>query len=60
MAGREIENLKIGDLVPNCFGKLLPIVSIFGRGKNTKTGKTFICFYQPYGNGIMSNTIREI
>ena len=55
----EIENLKIGNLVPNCFGKMMPIVSIYGRGISDK-GKAFICFYQTFGSSsTMSNSIRE-
>lgn len=40
----DIENLRIGDTVPNCFGRLGEINEIYARGKSIN-GKAYICFY---------------
>lgn len=55
-----IESLTIGDFLPNCFGEMKPITSIFGKGVSEVDGKMFLCFYQQFGEtSTMSNSIRE-
>jgi hypothetical protein len=54
-----IETLRVGDLLPNCFGKECEVVRIFARGTDVN-GKRYVCFYQSFGNGSkMSNSLTE-
>lgn len=55
-----IESLTIGDILPNCFGQMKPITTIFGKGISEVDGKMFLCFYQQFSEtSTMSNSIRE-
>lgn len=55
-----IESLQVGDVLPNCFGEMKPITSIFGKGVSRYNGKMFLCFYQQFGEtSTMSNSISE-
>lgn len=57
----QIESLKVGDVVPNCFGQMKPIVEVFHKGLD-RNGKLFCCFYQQFGNDpttSMSNSAKE-
>jgi len=57
--GLDIDNLMVGDIVPNCFGKLMPITSIHHKGTDIN-GKKFACFYQKFSdNSTMSNSAKE-
>jgi hypothetical protein len=39
----DIDNIKVGDLAPDCFGKLQIVTDIFHRGKD-RNGKDFVCY----------------
>lgn len=55
-----VQNLKVGDIIPNVFGKLKPITQIFHKGVSEKDGKWFACFYQEFSqDSTMSHSIRE-
>lgn len=55
----QLINLMIGDLVPNCFGKLRPVTQIHHRGTDIN-GKYFVCFYTQYSdNSSMSGSLKE-
>jgi hypothetical protein len=57
----DIDNLMIGDIVPNCFGEMAEITKIHHKGIDIN-GNAFACFYQRFGSGDganISNTIRE-
>jgi len=55
-----IDNLKIGSLAPNCFGKLSPITSITASGTSVH-GNRYIFYYTQfgYGNGAISHSLLE-
>lgn len=54
-----IENLKVGDFLPNCFGEMKKVTSIHYKGFDVN-GKFFACFYQEFGDtSTMSNSIKE-
>ena len=57
---QDIEDLKVGDFAPDCFGKMREIVSIHARGIDIN-GKAFVCFYVKWGahNGRMSGSLKE-
>lgn len=40
----DVENLQVGDLAPDCFGKLAKVTRIFHRGTDIN-GKRFVCYY---------------
>ena len=40
----DIENLKVGDLAPDCFGGMCPVVEITAM-KEDILGKLFVCYY---------------
>lgn len=57
----DIDNLMVGDIVPNCFGELKPIVKIHHKGLDIN-GKIFACFYQQFGESpttTISNSAKE-
>lgn len=56
----DIENMKVGDLVPNPFGYLSAVTDIYARGININ-GKAYVCFYQywDYGKSTISNSLEE-
>ena len=55
-----IQDLKVGDIIPNMFGKLKPITKISHKGVSIKDGKLFAYLYQEFTNSsTMSHTIRE-
>lgn len=41
----QINNLKIGDLVIDCFGRIQPVTQIYARNKTLLTGKAYVCTY---------------
>lgn len=54
-----INNLKVGDLVPNCFGNLNPITEIHARGTDIN-GRLYICLYTQYHeNSTISGSFKE-
>lgn len=57
---QDIENLKVGDYAPNCFGKFGKINSITYRGIDVN-GKSFIGYYvQWHGeNSSISESLKE-
>lgn len=56
----DILSLQVGDLAPDCFGKMSPVTSITYRGTNVK-GKAFIGYYTAFGdnNGAISGSMVE-
>jgi hypothetical protein len=55
----QVENLQIGDILPNCFGQMKEVVSIHHKGLDNN-GKLFACFYQQFGStSTMSHSIKE-
>ena len=56
----DIQNLMVGDKVPNCFGEMAKVVEIYARGADIK-GKWYVCTYQEFGtnNGRMSQSFTE-
>jgi len=48
----DVANLKVGDVVPSCFG-LSEVTEIFARGTDVH-GADFVCFYVKSGSGTMS------
>lgn len=55
----DIENLKEGDLAPNCFGEESPITQIFAKDTDI-SGRKFICYYVKFGpNGQISHSLTE-
>lgn len=40
----DVENLKVGDGAPNCFGGFARVTRIFARSVD-KNGKAFVCYY---------------
>lgn len=55
----EIENLKVGDYLPNVFNKSKKITNIFHKGFDIN-GKFYCCFYQEFSeNSTMSNSVKE-
>lgn len=56
----DVESLQIGDLAPDCFGKMSPVTSITYRGTNVH-GKAFVGFYTAFGdnNGAISGSMVE-
>jgi len=56
---QQIENLKVGDLLPNCFGKMKKITNIYYKGLDIN-GKMYACFYQEFTEtSTMSNSVKE-
>ena len=56
---QQLESLKVGDLVPNCFGQMKPITRITCKDEDIK-GRFFVCFYQQFGESSeMSNSLKE-
>jgi len=54
-----IENLQIGDILPNVFGQMKAITRITAKGTNVQ-GKAYACFYQQFGEtSEMSHSIGE-
>ena len=45
----EVENLKVGDLAPACFGNLAPVVEIYARGVNVH-GRANVCYYVQFSD----------
>lgn len=56
---QDITSLKVGDYVPDLFGRLLPIVKISAH-RDDIHGKAFICYYTAFGrNSSMSHSMTE-
>jgi len=54
-----VDNLKVGDLVINCMGRLAEVTEITARGLDIH-GKAYVCFYQKFGeNSTMSHSFKE-
>lgn len=59
MTKKQIEDLKVGDLFPNVFGKMKKITDITYKGYDVN-GKYFACFKQEFGEtSTMSNSCKE-
>lgn len=56
----DILALRVGDLAPNCFGKLARVTEIHAQQDDIK-GKAFVCYYIEFGdNGsTMSGSLKE-
>ena len=54
-----VQNLQVGDLALDCFGKLSPVTSIFAQRDDIK-GKAFVCYYTKHSeNSSMSHSMKE-
>lgn len=54
----QVESLQVGDVAPDCFGGLSPVVEIFGRGNDIE-GRAYVCFYNCVrGTLTVSNSIK--
>lgn len=55
----DILNLKVGDLAPDCFGRMSKVVEIYALSKDVK-GKWFVCYYVEFGpNAKISESLKE-
>jgi len=55
----DIENITIGDILPNCFGQMKEVIEITFRGKTPK-GKLFVGVRQQFSdNSTLTNTYIE-
>lgn len=58
----DVQNLAVGDHVPDCFGKLARVVRIFAQ-RDDVHGKAFVCFYTEFGGSgsgsTMSGSMKE-
>ena len=45
----DVQNLKVGDLAPNCFGQFSRVTEIYAQRDNIH-GKAFVCFYTEFGS----------
>lgn len=56
----EIQALKVGDLAPDCFGRMSEVIDIFGRGDDIK-GKAYVCYNTAFGSpgGKCSMSLKE-
>lgn len=55
----DVRELKIGDLAPDCFGRLSKVTEIFARDVDIH-GDRFVCYYTEFGaNGSMSHSMKE-
>lgn len=55
-----IDDLKVGDVAPNCFASLSTVNKITYVGKRQKDGAHFIGYYTPLGdNGSVSMSLME-
>jgi hypothetical protein len=56
---QQVQDLKIGDFLPNVFGEMKEVVEIHYKGFDIN-GHFFACFYQQFSDSSrMSNTIKE-
>jgi hypothetical protein len=56
---QQVQDLKIGDFLPNVFGEMKEVVEIHHKGFDIH-GKYFACFYQQFSDSSrMSNSIKE-
>jgi hypothetical protein len=55
----DVTSLKVGDMAPNCFGRMAQVSEITCQ-RDDVNGKAFVCFYAIYGsNGTMSGSLKE-
>jgi hypothetical protein len=55
----QVENLKVGDVVPNMFGSPQKVTKITHKGLDVNN-KMFACYYQEFGEvGEMSAVMKE-
>jgi hypothetical protein len=54
-----VQNLAVGDLAPNCFGRWNVVTSIFAQGDDIH-GHAYVCYYTEFGaNATMSHSLTE-
>lgn len=55
----QVESLRVGDVAPDCFGGLSPVVEIFARGDDIE-GRAFVCYYSSVrGTLKVSNSMKQ-
>ena len=58
----DIDNLKVGDLALDCFGRFQIVTSINYKGVDIE-GKAFVCYYTEFGEpgsgSAISNSMKE-
>ena len=57
---QDIDDLFIGDLAIDCFGRFSEVVSIYAK-KADDNGKMFVCYYTKFGESgsSISNSMKE-
>lgn len=55
----DIDNIQVGDFIPNCFGKMSEVVEIYHKGEDVN-GKKFACTYLKFtSNSTINESIKE-
>lgn len=56
----DVYGLRVGDMAPDCFGNLAPILEITAR-QDDIGGKAFCCYYTAFGTsgGRISGSVKE-
>jgi hypothetical protein len=55
----DVQNLAVGDCIPDCFGRMARVVRIYAQ-RDDVSGKAFVCFYTDFGSGSsMSGSMKE-
>lgn len=54
----DVQNLRVGDLAPDCFGRSSVVTEIFAQRDDIR-GNAFVCFYVKFGSGLCSNSLKE-
>ena len=55
----EVQALSVGDMAPDCFGRVARVVEIFGRGDDVQ-GRAYACYYTEFGPGSsISGSVKE-
>lgn len=54
-----IETLQVGDLAPDVFGNISPIIQIYAQGHDIH-GKAYVCYYVSHGDdgGMISHSLK--
>jgi hypothetical protein len=56
----DVQSLKVGDLAPDCFGKMSPVVRIYATGEDLH-GRAYVLYYVAFGEagGAISGAMTE-
>lgn len=54
-----VMSLKVGDMAPDCFGKLAKVTSVYAQ-RDDINGKAFVCYYTAFGEtSTISASLKE-